>query len=247
MNEGCRLKKLAWVVAVELALMQPSFAQEEPAAAAETGASVASEAVPTADESAPVEVGTEAEAGEPLDTIPVASTEPDESPAEEASESQGPKSRLLEEIVVTAQKREENLQEVPSSVQAFSAGQLDAQGVSDIKDMQLVTPGLTYDSMASYSIIFIRGVGGDAFQAGIDSSVATYIDGLYLPFTFSSAQALGDVKQVEVLKGPQGTLYGRNAIAGAIKVELKEPCSDEYCGDVLQQFGNFNDTKTKLS
>jgi iron complex outermembrane recepter protein len=166
-------------------------------------------------------------------------------PAEKAASS-GPKNRLTEEIVVTAEKREQNLQEVPSSIQAFTGGTLDAKGVSDVKDLQLVTPGLQYDSMASYSIIYIRGIGGDAFQAGVDSSVATYIDGLYLPFTFSSAQALGDVSQIEVLKGPQGTLYGRNAIAGAINIKLKEPTKD-FSASVLQQFGDYNEIKTKLS
>lgn len=240
MRKGTPLKRLAWVLAVELALMQPAFAQAddgatEPAPAQESGPLT---------ETAPAPDATSAESLAQSEAAPAAGAE---APADAEDEEAGPRGRMMEEIVVTATKREENLQDVASSVQAFSAGQLDAQGVSDIKDMQLVTPGLTYDSMASYSIIFIRGVGGDAFQAGIDSSVATYIDGLYLPFTFSSAQALGDVKQVEVLKGPQGTLYGRNAIAGAIKVELKEPCSDEWCGDFMQQFGNFNDTKTKLA
>ena len=190
---------------------------------------------------------------DPLSTaaVPVAASAPETDAASgDTAGSDGDRkiqSRMVEEIVVTAQKREENLQAVPSSVQAFSAGMLDAMGVSDIKDMGQITPGLQYDSMASYSIIFIRGVGGDAFQAGIDSSVATYMDGLYLPFTFSSAQALGDVKQVEVLKGPQGTLYGRNAIAGAIKVELKGPNMDEWGGEVMQQFGNFKDTKSRVS
>lgn len=220
MRKGIQWKRLAWVAAVELALMQPAFAQGEESM--------------TASEPAPAPAAEDTASAE----APAA--------AEGEGEGEGPRNRMLEEIVVTAQKREENLQEVPSSVQAFSAGMLDAQGVSDIKDMGQITPGLQYDSMASYSIIFIRGVGGDAFQAGIDSSVATYIDGLYLPFTFSSAQALGDVKQIEVLKGPQGTLYGRNAIAGAIKVELKPPSMDEWTGDFLQQFGNFEDTKTKV-
>ncbi|MGQ0697291.1 MAG: TonB-dependent receptor [Panacagrimonas sp.] len=242
MKQGKRLKKLAWVVAVELALMQPGFAQDEPIATdavAEPAAAGEPQALP--------EGGAEASAEAPVaEAAPVETAQAEEAPAEEESGGGGVRNRMLEEIVVTAQKREENLQEVPSSVQAFSSGQLEASGINDIKDLQLITPGLTFDSMASYSIIFIRGVGGDAFQAGIDSSVATYIDGLYLPFTFSSAQALGDVKQIEVLKGPQGTLYGRNAIAGAIKVELKEPCNDGYCGDILQQFGNYNDTKTKL-
>lgn len=237
MSNLMRLKTVAWLAAVELALGQPAFAQDAAGATeSPTGVELAPEAGPAA--AAPQEVQ---EFGAPAQA-PAAQ----ENATQERIQDNSLKSRLLEEVVVTAQRREQNLQEVPSSVQAFSAAQLDAKGVSDIKDMQLVTPGLTFDSMASYSIIFIRGVGGDAFQAGIDSSVATYMDGLYLPFTFSSAQALGDVKQVEVLKGPQGTLYGRNAIAGAIKVELKEPCKDHYCGDVLQQVGNYKDSKTKI-
>ena len=135
---------------------------------------------------------------------------------------------------------------MPATVQAFSGAVLDAKGVSDLKDLQLVTPGLQYDSMASYSIIYIRGIGGDAYQAGIDSSVATYVDDLYLPFTFGAAQALGDVAQVEVLKGPQGTLYGRNAIAGAITVKLKEP-TKEFTSSVLLQGGSQEAVKGKLS
>lgn len=238
----------ASILGLSALMAQPALAQSDQSAGAEAPADELDLLVP--------EEGKESQAAAPeAPAAEAATTEPPateaaatEAPAEpKAATRSAPRNRMLEEIVVTAQKREQDLQEVPTSVQAFSAGQLEAQGVNDIKDMQLVTPGLTYDSMASYSIIFIRGVGGDAFQAGVDSSVATYIDGLYLPFTFSSAQALGDVKQVEVLKGPQGTLYGRNAIAGAIKVELKKPCSDQYCVDFLQQFGNYKDTKTKLA
>ena len=157
------------------------------------------------------------------------------------------RSRMVDEMVVTAQKREQDLQSVPQTVTAFTGQQLEAQGISDLKDLQLITPGLTFDSMASYSLIFIRGVGGDSFQAAVDSSVATYVDGLYLPFTFSSAVGLGDVEQIEVLKGPQGTLYGRNAVAGAILVKLKRPSFDEYTGSLLQEFYNFDGSKTKGS
>ena len=190
-----------------------------------------------------------ADAGDPPDLANTEGVDADEPEpeADVAPTRRRATSRMVEEIVVTAQKRAQSLQDVPTSVTAFTGGQLDAQGVSDLKDLQLVTPGLTFDSMASYSIIFIRGVGGDAFQAAVDSSVSTYIDGLYLPFTFSSAQALGDVRQVEVLKGPQGTLYGRNAVAGAILVELKEPSFDEYQVNLFQQFGNYNDSKTKAA
>lgn len=233
-------KGLGWLLFLEVAIAQPGFAQDEAATIPSSEAAGA----PVAD-SGSVAPGAADGAAEVVDPTSTSASSQESPAADSPEEKSGVKSRLIEEVVVTAQKRSENLQEVPSSVQAFTAGQLDAKGVSDIKDLQLITPGLTFDSMASYSIVFIRGVGGDAFQAGIDSSVATYIDGLYLPFTFSAAQALGDVKQVEVLKGPQGTLYGRNAIAGAIKVELKEPCSTNYCGDFLQQFGNFKDTKTK--
>jgi iron complex outermembrane recepter protein len=158
-----------------------------------------------------------------------------------------PRSRMVDEMVVTAQKREQDLQSVPQTVTAFTGQQLEAQGISDLKDLQLITPGLQFDSMASYSLIFIRGVGGDSFQAAVDSSVATYVDGLYLPFTFSSAIGLGDVEQIEVLKGPQGTLYGRNAVAGAILVKLKRPSFEEYSGSFLQELYNFDGRKTKGS
>lgn len=168
-------------------------------------------------------------------------------PVAEVAEPRRGRSRMVDEMVVTAQKREQDLQSVPSSVQAFTGQQLEASGISDLKDLQLITPGLTFDSMASYSLIFIRGVGGDSFQAAVDSSVATYVDGLYLPFTFSSAVGLGDVEQIEVLKGPQGTLYGRNAVAGAILVKLKRPSFEEYTGNFLQEFYNFDGSKSKAN
>ncbi len=214
----------------------PAAAPAADAPAAPASAAAAPEA-PAASAAEPAAPAASADAAAPV-SAPAATAE--------ASGSRQVKNRLTEEIVVTAEKREENLQDVPASVSAFSGAALDAKGVADVKDLQLITPGLQYDSMASYSIIFIRGIGGDAFQAGIDSSVATYIDGLYLPFTFSAAQALGDVRQIEVLKGPQGSLYGRNAIAGAITIKLKEP-TKEFSASVLAQYGNFNDYKTKVS
>ena len=255
------LGAFGWSMAIQAAFVQPICAQEVPAesdldallgpatdsapapapaaAPAEAPAAAPAEAAPAASEPTPAPIAASEAAPADAATADVAATAA-------APAAKGSKSRLTEEIVVTSQKREQSLQEVPSSVVAFSGAVLDAKGVSDVKDLQLVTPGLQYDSMASYSIIFIRGIGGDAFQAAVDSSVATYVDGLYLPFTFSAAQALGDVSQIEVLKGPQGTLYGRNAIAGAITVKLKEPTKD-FNASVLQQFSNYNGIKTKLS
>eukprot|EP00456_Euglypha_rotunda_P073301 TRINITY_DN6670_c0_g1_i12.p1 TRINITY_DN6670_c0_g1~~TRINITY_DN6670_c0_g1_i12.p1 ORF type:complete len:857 (-),score=179.61 TRINITY_DN6670_c0_g1_i12:293-2863(-) len=238
-------KGLGCLMMFEYALMHPAYAQLE--SSGEEGSPAAAEVSPDAGaavvppDMATVSADSDAGAvGAPAEQEEVSTA------SEETSSGGGVRNRMIEEVVVTAAKRAQNLQEVPSSVTAFSGTQLEAQGISDLKDMQLVTPGLTFDSMASYSIIFIRGIGGDAFQAAVDSSVATYIDGLYLPFTFSSAQALGDVQQVEVLKGPQGTLYGRNAVAGAILVKLKEP-GNTYHVDVLQQVGNYNDSKTKAA
>jgi iron complex outermembrane receptor protein len=261
---GSKVKKrflggIGWLMVLQLGVVPVSFAQDAATPAGESdldsvlGPSPAQTAAPAAPAQPAQPVGTAPAAEAQSATAPAAplAAQPADagSPQTEAAASgprAGPKNRLTEEIIVTAEKREQNLQEVPASVQAFTGGTLDAKGVSDIKDLQLVTPGLQFDSMASYSIIFIRGIGGDAFQAGVDSSVATYVDGLYLPFTFSSAEALGDVSQIEVLKGPQGTLYGRNAVAGAITIKLKEPSKD-FNASIFQQNGDYHDTRTKLA
>ena len=144
-------RRLAWVAAVELALLQPAMAQESTEAAPaefaqEAPAAEVVQEVPAADLSAP-----QAVEGEAAASSEGAEAAPAEAAAAEGEdgESAGPRNRMLEEIVVTATKREENLQEVASSVQAFSAAMLDAQGVSDIKDMGQITPGLQYYSMAS--------------------------------------------------------------------------------------------------
>jgi len=133
----------------------------------------------------------------------------------------------LEEVVVSARKMSANAQDVSTSIAAYSGEELNSKGIASIKDLQNVTPGLIVTEMASYSLIFLRGIGSDAFQGPIDSSVATYMDGLYITYTSSQAQSLGVVESVNVLKGPQGTLYGRNAVGGAIVVETKKPSYQE--------------------
>ena len=128
----------------------------------------------------------------------------------------------IEEIVVTAQKREQSLSDVPISVQAFSAGQLNAKGVLNLGDLPKLSPGVTVTTQVSYVSTYIRGVGSDAFLLA-DPSVAYYVDGIYYPFASGAVQDFGAVKRVEVLKGPQGTLFGRNAIGGAINVVTESP------------------------
>jgi len=164
------------------------------------------------------------------------------SPAEPVAKRR-PANRFVEEIVVTAQKREESLQDVPISVQAFSGDALDAKGIDDPKALQLVTPGLQYNLFAGYSLIYIRGVGTDAFIPSADASVATYIDNVYYSFGHSLASSFGAVERVEVLKGPQGTLFGRNSTGGAINIVTKDPGPDpetsiQVSGASYDQFNN---------
>ncbi|HKY90575.1 MAG TPA: TonB-dependent receptor [Nevskiaceae bacterium] len=159
------------------------------------------------------------EAPPEAETVPIAPVTPD-APAPPTK----PAGRVaFGEIVVTAQKREENIQDVPIAISAFSGDELDAKGIDDAQTLQTITPGLVYDSIGNFSVIYLRGVGTDAFIPSADLSVATYIDGVYFPFSYSLARSLGDTERLEVLKGPQGTLFGRNTTGGAINITTRDP------------------------
>jgi len=181
------------------------------------------------------------DAGAPLATIPVGNDAP---PPVVADDAAGP-SRVMAEIVVTAQKREQNLQDVPISISAFSGDELEARGINDPTALAMVTPGLTYNNLVGYSLVYIRGVGSDAFEPTADQSVATYIDGVYLPFAHGLAQEFVKLERVEVLKGPQGTLFGRNATGGAINIVTKKP-TDAYEANIDLTGGSFNDREGKF-
>jgi iron complex outermembrane receptor protein len=178
----------------------------------------------------------------PLETVSV-SDETAPAPIEEPTRSAGP-SRLIDEVVVTAQKREENLQDVPISVAAFSGEELEARGISDPMALATITPGLTYNNLVGYSLIYIRGVGSDAFEPTADQSVATYLDGVYLPFAHGLAQEFVKLERIEVLKGPQGTLFGRNATGGAINIVTRQP-GDHFELDVDGTLGSFDNREAK--
>lgn len=174
-------------------------------------------------------------------TVPVdVPTDPVEPVPERAASS----SRFVEEIIVTAQKREENLQDVPISINAFSAELLDAKGITDPKDLPLATPGLTVGSQAGFTVTYLRGVGSDAFLLA-DPSVALYIDGIYFPFAHGQAQNFGAIDRVEVLKGPQGTLFGRNAVGGAISVVTAAPSFDAPAAAAQVSYADYDDLQTK--
>ncbi|MDQ3039739.1 MAG: TonB-dependent receptor, partial [Pseudomonadota bacterium] len=133
--------------------------------------------------------------------------------------------KTLDTIVVTAQKREEQLQDVPIVVTALSQEALQDAGVRDVKDLQMLVPGLTVTSTQSEASTTarIRGVGTVGDNIGLESSVGVVIDGVYRPRNSVGFGDLGELERIEVLKGPQGTLFGKNTSAGVINVITKKP------------------------
>lgn len=217
-------------------------AQEQLPAASELAAPDATgsggeSATASTDDDAGVAAASEPEV---LPTIPVASA--DELPP--IPEKPAVHNRMIEEVVVTAQKREENIQEVPISIQAFSAEALDARGVQDTSQLSQTVPSLQFINAAGFQLIFMRGIGTDNPIPSADRSIATYIDGIYLPVGQSVVQGISQVERVEVLKGPQGTLFGRNATGGAINIITAEP-GNEFSGGLAAEVGNYNDRQFK--
>jgi Outer membrane cobalamin receptor protein len=145
-----------------------------------------------------------------------------------AQEAAGPAKEepvTLAGLTVTAQKREEALQDVPISVTAISEQLLRDTGVSDIKDLQVLVPGLTVTSTQSEAITTarIRGIGTVGDNVGLESSVGVVIDGVYRPRNSVGFGDLGQLERIEVLKGPQGTVFGKNTSAGVINVVTRRP------------------------
>ena len=178
----------------------------------------------------------QAAAAETVETIPVKDPDADRVAARRSG------SRIVEEVIVTAQKREEDVQDVPIMINAFSGEKLDAFGVESTADLAKITPGLTYTYTYGYSVIYIRGVGTDAFLPNADPSVATYIDGINIGPSQGKQDTLGPVERVEVLKGPQGTLFGRNATGGAINIVTADS-PDQFIGTFKASFGNYDARK----
>jgi len=147
----------------------------------------------------------------------------------------------LDEIVVTAQKRAENLQDVPVSVTAMTGAQLQNQRVGDVLALSGLAPGLQIktDDNAANPRMFIRGIGVNDFNPGTASAVGVYVDGVYIASPLAQLAGFYDLEQVEVLRGPQGTLYGRNTTGGAINVVTKKPSSTPG-GDIAVEYGRFN-------
>ena len=144
---------------------------------------------------------------------------------------------VIEEVVVTAQKREQSLMDAAIDVTAFSGEQLTEAGIDDIFGIAKAVPGVTIQNTGAQIQIFMRGVGTRITGTGLDSGVAVYVDDRFVTRQTGQVFDIYDVERVEVLKGPQGVLFGRNATGGAIRIITKE-VSDELEGELSLGYGS---------
>lgn len=151
-----------------------------------------------------------------------------------------PATAQIEELVVTAQKREQGINDVGITVNAFSQEQLDNYGVNTAADLEALTPGLTVSESApnGVPVYTIRGVGFADYTTSASSTVGIYYDEAAIPYAAMSRGQLFDVERVEVLKGPQGDLYGRNTTGGQINFVSRKP-TDEFEGGITLGYGRF--------
>ena len=146
----------------------------------------------------------------------------------------------VSEIIVTAQKRSENAQNVAVAITALSTADIAASGVTSTEDLRAAVPSLNVTTAAGgFGLPRIRGVGATGQGAGIENPVAVYVDGVYYGSAIGALQSLFDVEQVAVLKGPQGTLFGRNATGGLIQITTKKPTHD-YTASARFGYGNYD-------
>ncbi|MEC3909529.1 TonB-dependent receptor [Sphingobium sp. CR2-8] len=145
----------------------------------------------------------------------------------------------IADIVVTAQKRSENVQDVPASVTAIGQEALELRQISSVSDLQSQVPSLVVGNLFGTNLITLRGISTGLTSGTDDPSIATHIDGAYQPRSRSIDVAMVDLERVEVLAGPQGTLYGRNATGGAVNYVLRGP-SDKFEGEITGRVGNYD-------
>ncbi len=156
------------------------------------------------------------------------------------SNSANAKTAALEEVIVTAQKRDQSLQDVPIAVSALSSDYLQQTGAVSLSDISKNSPGLRISDTQSESIsISLRGIGSNDFGYSSDESIPVYLDGVYMGEGAAIVGDLMDIAQIEILKGPQGTLFGRNGVGGAVNVTSSQ-ASNEFEAALHSGFGNHN-------
>lgn len=157
--------------------------------------------------------------------------------AQNAADTSADSNSGLAEIIVTAQKRAENLQDVPIAITAVTADTLSAAGINNTEAIAAAIPGITITRQSAAALIYVRGIGTTGGQSGQEGAIATFVDGVYQPSMSGSVFAFNNIERIEVLKGPQGTLYGRNATGGAVNVITRDP-SFETTGKFEVGYGN---------
>jgi len=158
----------------------------------------------------------------------------DLAPADEQARGQG----QLQEIIVTAQRRAENLQDVPVAVSVVSAAAIEGTGSNNLIDLSALVPGLNLRNSASFLATSLRGVGSTGKGPGVENPTALYVDGVYMGSAGTSMLSFNSIEQIAVLKGPQGTLFGRNATGGLIQVTTRDP-SQNSGGDFSIGLANY--------
>lgn len=154
----------------------------------------------------------------------------------------------LEEIVATAQKRSESLQKTPISIVALTGADLEKKGINDISDLRSLVPSLDvtpHPNSATTARVFIRGVGNNDDQITADPSVAVYLDGIYIARGQGLSAEVAEIERIEVLRGPQGSLYGRNATGGAINYITRAPTLGEFHAKQALAYGNCDQFRTR--
>ncbi len=151
----------------------------------------------------------------------------------------------LEEIIVTAQRRAQNIQDVSIAIQAITGEGLARSGVADVSRLDLIAPGVTFARYGADSKISMRGANSNNTFLDSSPSVGVFVDGVYRPRASQQTRAFFDVARLEVLKGPQGTLYGRNTLAGAVNLYSNSPSLDEFETGYVASYARFNTVRVE--
>ncbi|MDX1499571.1 MAG: TonB-dependent receptor [Woeseiaceae bacterium] len=145
---------------------------------------------------------------------------------------------VLDEITVTAQRREQSLQDVPISIQTFSGDQMDRQGFVTLNELSAFSPGLVIKDFSEEQGLILRGAGTQSKNLGVEQGVPTFVDGVHFGRGSQVKSAYMDIERIEVLKGPQPVFFGQNAAAGALNITTRKPTA-EWEGDVSGEYGSF--------
>ena len=163
-------------------------------------------------------------------------------PVSSVAQDSGP---VLEEVIVTAQKRSENLQDIPLAITSLSSDRLRQQNVSNLKGLTSLVPNLDVAHNNGRMKIFIRGIGKTLDNSGSEGSIAVHQDDVVIAYPTIQGTSYHDVERIEVLRGPQGTLFGRNATGGAVNIITRGP-SEEFRMDARVSIGNYNSREIEI-